>query len=155
MGHTPVNHPLRPIYRALSALTGLYFVVFGVVGLIVTGGNPLFSTDTDIGRVLGQGSNLGWSIASIILGAVILLGVVIGRNLDVAINTYLGWALLVVGTFSLAVLRTDVNIFNFTISTVIVTYIAGLVLIMAGYYSKIVAEKDAGTPRQVREKQAA
>jgi hypothetical protein len=155
MGHTPVNHPLRPIYRALSALTGLYFVVFGVVGLIATSGNALFATGADVDRVLGLGSNLGWSIASIILGAVILLGVVIGRNLDVAIDTYLGWALLVIGTFSLTVLRTDVNIFNFTVSTVIVTYIAGLVLIMAGYYSKVVAEEDAGTPRQVQESRAA
>ncbi len=155
MAHTPVNHPLRPIYRALSALTGLYFVVFGVVGLIATSGYALFAMGADVDRVLGLGSNLAWSIASIVLGAVILLGVVIGRNLDVAIDTYLGWALLVIGTFSLTVLRTDVNIFNFTISTVIVTYIAGLVLIMAGYYSKIVAEKDAGTPRQVRQSQAA
>ena len=43
MGHNPVNHPLRPVYRALGGFTGLYFVVFGVVGLIQTAGDGLFS----------------------------------------------------------------------------------------------------------------
>jgi hypothetical protein len=153
MAHNPVNHPLRPLYRALGGLAGLYLVVFGVVGLLVTGGDGLFATDA--GRVLGQGSNLAWSILSIVLGAVILIATVVGRNLDVAVNTYLGWALLVIGTFILAVIRTEVNILNFTISTVIVTYILGLVLILAGLYGKVAAPEDAGAPRQERERQAA
>jgi hypothetical protein len=152
MGHNPVNHPLRPVYRALGGFTGLYFVVFGVVGLIQTAGDGLFSSDA--GRVLGQGSNLAWSIVSVVLGAVILIATVVGRNLDVAVDKYAGWGLLVVGTFSLAVIRTDVNVFNFTISTVVVTYLAGLVLIMVSYYSKVVAPEDAGAPRQVRESQS-
>jgi hypothetical protein len=153
MGHNPVNHPLRPIYRALGAVTGLYYVVFGVVGLIVTAGDGLLADDTD--RVLGQGSNLAWSIVSIVIGALVLLGVVIGRNLDVAIDNYLGWGLLAVGTFSLAVIRTDANFLNFTISTVVVTYLAGLVLIMASYYSKVAAVQDTGATRQERQNQAA
>jgi hypothetical protein len=151
MGHNPVNHPLRPIYRALGAVTGLYYVVFGVVGLIVTAGDGLFANDTD--RVLGQGGNLAWSIAAIVIGAVILFGVVTGRNLDVAIDKYLGWGLLAVGTFSLAVIRTDANFLNFSIATVVVTYLAGLVLIMTSYYSKVAASEDAGAPRQVRQNQ--
>lgn len=153
MAHNPVNHPLRPVYRALGGLTGLYLVIFGVVGLFVTGGDGLFARDTD--RVLGQGSNLAWSIISIVLGAVVLVATVLGRNLDVAVDTYLGWALLVIGTFSLTVSRTEVNIFNFTVSTVIVTYLAGLVLILTGLYSTVAAPQDAGAPRQQRENQPA
>jgi hypothetical protein len=153
MGHNPVNHPLRPIYRAIGGLTGIYFVLFGVIGAIITAGDGLFSNDTS--RVLGQGSNLAWSIASVIVGALILLGVVTGRNIDVAVDNYLGWGLLVVGTYSLATIRTDVNFFNFTISTVVVTYLAGLVLIMTSYYSKVADTKDVGAPRQVRQNQAA
>jgi hypothetical protein len=152
MGHNPVNHPLRPIYRAIGGLTGIYFVLFGVIGAIITAGDGLFSNDTD--RVLGQGSNLAWSIASVIIGALILLGVVTGRNIDVAVDNYLGWGLLVVGTYSLSTIRTDVNFFNFTISTVVVTYLAGLVLIMTSYYSKV-ASTDVGAPRQVRQNQTA
>jgi hypothetical protein len=153
MGHNPVNHPLRPIYRALGALIGLYFVVFGVVGAIVTAGDGLFARDTD--RVLGQGGNLAWSILSIVIGAVVLVATALGRNLDVAVDKYVGWGLLVVGSFALAAIRTDVNVFNFSIATVVVTYLAGLVLIMTSYYSKVADEQDTSAPRQVRQSQAA
>lgn len=153
MGHNPVNHPLRPVYRALGTVTGFFFVVFGVVGIMGTVDDGLFSRDA--GRVLGMGSNLAWSIASIVIGAVVLLGVVIGRNLDVAIDKYLGWALLVIGTFFLTVQRTEVNILNFSISTVVVSYLAGLVLIMASYYSNIAPPEQTSAPRQERQRQAA
>jgi hypothetical protein len=152
MGHNPINHPLRPVYRALGGLIGLYFVVFGVVGLIVTGGDGLFSNDTD--RVLGQASNLAHSILSIVLGVVVLVATVLGRNLDVAVDKYLGWGVLVLGTYSLAVIRTDANFLNFSVSTVVVTYLAGLVLIMAAYYSNVAPPEQAGTPRQTRERQS-
>lgn len=153
MAHNPVNHPLRPLYRALGGLTGLYFVVFGIVGLLVTGDDGLFGSSTD--RVLGQGSNLAWSIVSIVLGAVIIIATVLGRNLDTAADTYLGWALLVIGTFELAVSRTDVNLFNFTISTVVVTYLAGLALILSGQYTKVAPPEATGPTRSERQRQAA
>jgi hypothetical protein len=149
MAHTPVNHPLRPVYRALGALTGLYLVIFGVVGLITTGGNGLFAVDN--GSALGQGTNLAWSLVAIVLGAAVLGASVLGRNIDVAVNTYVGWTLLVVGTAMLCLLRTEINIFNFSVATVIVTYLLGLVLIQAGMYSKVVPQEQAGTPRPVQE----
>jgi hypothetical protein len=149
MAHNPVNHPLRPLYRALSALTGAYLVLFGVVGLIVTPGHGLFGQPDD--RVLGQGANLFWSIISLILGAIVLIGVVIGRNLDVEINKYLGWGLLVIGSYELAASRTDANFLKFTISTVVVTYLVGLVLILSGLYAKTAPPETTGAPRQARE----
>lgn len=152
MAHTPVNHPLRPVYRALAALAGLYLVLFGVFGLIATASDGLFALGID--HVLGQGTNLAWSIVSLIVGALAILGVVVGRNIDVASNTYLGWGLLVVGTAMLALIRTEANFFNFSLTTVIVTYLVGLILIMAGLYGKVVPQRDAGTPRQVLQEQA-
>jgi hypothetical protein len=151
MAHNPVNHPLRPLYRALSALTGAYLVLFGIVGLIVTPGNGLFGQPDD--RVLGQGANLFWSIISLILGVIVLIGVVIGRNLDVEINKYLGWGLLVVGSYELAASRTDANFLKFSIATVVVTYLIGLVLIVSGLYAKTAPPENASEPRQVREGQ--
>lgn len=153
MAHNPVNHPLRPLYRALSALAGAYLVLFGIVGLIVTPGNGLFGQPDD--RVLGQGANLFWSIISLILGAIVLIGIVIGRNLDVEIDKYLGWGLLVVGSYELAASRTDANFLKFTIATVVVTYLVGLVLIVAGLYAKTAPPETTGAPRQVREGQSA
>src|SRR5919107_278297 len=105
MAHIPVNHPMRPLYRALSALSGVYLVLFGIVGLIVTPGNGLFGRPDD--RVLGQGANLFWSIVAIIIGAIVLIATALGRNLDVQAGKYIGWGLLVVATYELAVSRTD------------------------------------------------
>ena len=153
MAHNPVNHPLRPLYRALSAAAGAYLVLFGIFGLIVTPGNGLFGQPDD--RVLGQGANLFWSIISLILGAVVLAAVVIGRNLDVEVNKYLGWGLLVLGSYELASIRTDANFLKFSVATVVVTYLIGLVLILAGLYAKTAPPENTGASRQVREGQTA
>jgi hypothetical protein len=153
MGHNPVNHPLRPLYRALAALAGIYLVLFGIVGLIVTSGDGLFGPADH--RVLGQGANLFWSIVSLIIGAVILIVTGLGRNLDTETDKYLGWAFLVVGSYGLAVIRTDANFLGFSIATVIVSYLIGVVLILAGYYSKVGPVEDADAPHEVRESQSA
>ena len=130
MAHTPVNHPLRPIYRALGALTGVYLILFGVVGIIVNLDEGLFGNDG--GLVLGQQANMFWSIVSILIGVIVLAATVIGRNSDVEVDKYFGWGLLVVGSYELAVLRTDANFLDFSVTTVIVTYLLCLVLIIAG-----------------------
>ena len=152
MGHNPVNHPLRPIYRALGAFTGAYLVLFGILGVIMTGDDGLFGNGDD--RVLGQHTNLFWSLVAVLLGAIVLVATVLGRNLDTVIDKYVGWGLLVVGSYSLGAIRTDANFLNFSISTVVVTYLLGLVLIMAAYYSKVAPPEQAGSPRQARERQA-
>ncbi|MDH6464213.1 uncharacterized protein (DUF697 family) [Micromonospora sp. A200] len=143
MAHTPVNHPARPIYRAIGGLVGLYLVVFGVLGVIASAGNDLFAQDDT--KVLGQGTNLGFSLLSILLGILVLAGTVIGRNLDVAINQFLAYGLMVLGLAELAFLQTDANIGNFSILTVIVVLTLSMVLLMAGMYGKVGTdeEKDA------------
>ncbi|MFE9205291.1 DUF4383 domain-containing protein [Micromonospora sp. NPDC007230] len=140
MAHTPVNHPARPIYRAIGGLVGLYFVVFGVLGVIVSLGNDFLAQDDT--TVLGQGTNLGFSLVSIIVGALILLGTVIGRNLDVIINQWLSYALMALGLAALAFLRTDANILNFSVATVIVVLFLALVLLMAGMYGKVGTDEE-------------
>jgi len=149
MAHNPVNHPLRPLYRALAFVAGAYLVVFGIVGLIQTSGES-FTGSTGV-RVLGQGSNLLWSIVCLVLGAIVVIATALGRNLDTEADKYIGWALLVIGSYELAMSRTEANIFGFTIATVVVTYLLGLILITAGQYSKVAPSSQAGEPRQVRE----
>jgi hypothetical protein len=149
MAHNPVNHPLRPTYRALAFLAGAYLVLFGVLGLIQTSGES-FTGTSDV-RVLGQGTSLLFSIISLIVGALVILAAAVGRNLDVSAEKYLGWGIIVLGTYELAFSRTEANIFGFTISTVTVVYIIGLVLITSSLYSKVAPEHEAGAPRQVRE----
>jgi Domain of unknown function (DUF4383) len=149
MAHNPVNHPLRPMYRVVGFLTGAYLVAFGIVGLIQTSGEN-FTGSTGV-RVLGQGSNLLWSIVALAVGVIVVITAAVGRNLDTNAGKYLGWGLLVAGTYELAFSRTDANVLGFTISTVIVTYLAGLALITASLYSKVAPPAEAGAPRQVRE----
>ncbi|TDC73130.1 DUF4383 domain-containing protein [Micromonospora sp. KC606] len=146
MAHTPVNHPARPIYRAIGGLVGLYFVVFGVLGAIASLGNEFFAQDDT--KVLGQGTNLGYSLVSIVIGGVVLAGIAIGRNIDVAINQFLAYALMVIGLASLAFLQTDANIFNFTIFTDIVVLTLSLVLLMVAMYGKVGTDEE----REVFEK---
>jgi hypothetical protein len=152
MAHNPVNHPLRPLYRALGALTGAYLVLFGILGAIMTADAGLFGHSTD--RVLGQHTNLFWSIAAALIGAIVVIATVIGRNSDTVVDKYFGWGLLVVGSYELAAIRTDANFGNFSVSTVVVTYLLGLVLIMAAYYCLVGPAEHAGPPRQARERQS-
>lgn len=143
MAHTPVNHPARPIYRAIGGLTGLYLVAFGVLGLIASVGDDVLAQDDT--AVLGQGTNLGFSLLSVLLGGAVLAGTAIGRNVDVLINQGLGYAGLALGLAGLAFIRTEANIFNFSVATVVVVMVVGLVLLMVGMYGKVGtdAEQDA------------
>ncbi|MET8119286.1 DUF4383 domain-containing protein [Micromonospora sp. NPDC005189] len=148
MAHTPVNHPARPIYRAIGGLTGLYLVVFGALGIITSAGNEILAQDDT--RVLGQGTNLGFSLLSVLLGIIVLAGTALGRNIDVAINQWMAYALMVVGLAGLAFIRTDANIFNFSISTVVVVMTAALVLLMVGMYGKVGSEDEAEAFQKAR-----
>ncbi|MET7371062.1 DUF4383 domain-containing protein [Micromonospora arida] len=148
MAHTPVNHPARPIYRAIGGLTGLYLVVFGVLGIIASTGNEILAQDDT--RVLGQGTNLGFSLLSVLLGVVVLVGTALGRNIDVAINQWLAYGLMVVSLAGLAFIRTDANIFNFSITTVVVVMTAALVLLMVGMYGKVGTEDEAEAFQKAR-----
>ncbi|TNH29867.1 DUF4383 domain-containing protein [Micromonospora orduensis] len=148
MAHTPVNHPARPIYRAIGGLTGLYLVVFGVLGIIASAGNEVLAQDDT--KVLGQGTNLGFSLLSVLLGVIVLVGTGLGRNIDVAINQWLAYALMVVGLAGLAFIRTDANIFNFSITTVVVVLSAALVLLMVGMYGKVGSDEEAEAFQKAR-----
>ena len=145
--HNPVNHPLRPLYRALGALTGVWFILFGIVGIIVNAGNDFFATTGE--TVLGLGANMFASIISLASGAVIVIATAIGRNVDTQIYKLLGWGVLAVGSYGLATSRTDANFLGFTIGTVVVDYIAGLILVLAGLYIKV------GSPAESQSEQAA
>ncbi len=140
MAHIPVNHHLRPLYRTAAALIGLYILVFGIVGVIQSAGTDLFERGDIV--ALGLRTNMAFSILSIVSGVVVLAGLGLGRNLDQQINYYGGLLFLVVPTLMMALLRTDGNILNFSITTVIVSYIIGMLLFAAGLYGKIGTEEE-------------
>jgi hypothetical protein len=139
MAHIPVNHHLRSVYRALAGLTGLYVLVFGIAGAVESAGSDLFDRGDIV--ALGLRTNMAFSILSIVSGLVILGALVIGRNLDQFVNYWGGFLFLVVPTLMMLLLRTDGNILNFSMTTVVVSYVIGMVLLAAGLYSKIGTEE--------------
>ncbi|HEX5542257.1 MAG TPA: DUF4383 domain-containing protein [Micromonospora sp.] len=144
MAHNPVNHPSRPIHRALAGLVGLYLVIFGIFGAV--SGGEFFARD-DL-RVLGQGANLGSSLLLGGLGVVVLVGIGLGRNIDVKINKSFGYAFMAIGLAAIAIERTDANILNFTVTTCMVTMVLGVVLLTAGLYGKTGTEEEAQAWRE-------
>jgi hypothetical protein len=134
MAHLPVNHPARPFLRVLAAVIGLYVLTFGIVGVIETRGLDFF--DRGDTWVLGLQTNPAFSILSIAVGAVLVGGAAYGRNVDHFINMYGGIVFLVAGIAMMAVLHTDLNVLNFSMTNCVVSFLIGLVLLDAGLYGK-------------------
>lgn len=141
MAHFPVNHHLRPLYRLLSGLCGLYVLIFGLVGFFESSGSPAFAQGPT--AALGLHTNLAFSVASIVVGAIVLLCVVVGRNLDVYAGLAGGSIFLLIGMAMLALLRTEANFLNFSIATCVVSFIIGMVLFTAGLYVRVGSEAAA------------
>jgi hypothetical protein len=135
MAHIPVNHPARPLYRVAAGLIGLYILVFGVLGLQRTWDDPLF--DRSSTWVLGLRTNLAFALASVVFGVVILIGAVHRGNLGHYMNLTIGVIFMVTGLAMMTVLQTDANFLNFSMSTVVVSLIFGLLTLATGLYDKV------------------
>jgi asparagine N-glycosylation enzyme membrane subunit Stt3 len=142
MSHFPVNHRLRPLYRGLAFLAGAYLLLFGIIGAIMSVGDPFF--DRGDTSVLGLKTNMAFSVLSIVVGAIVAIGAIYGRNIDHFINMYLGGLFMAVGVFGLIIVRSDLNKLNYSVSTCVVSSLIGTVLLIAGLYGK------TGTPEQAR-----
>ena len=134
--HFPVNHPLLPVYRTLAALCGLYVLVFGIVGVARTHDRGVF-TQTGLPTVLGLRANAAFAVVSILVGAVIVVGRMIGGNLDRWINLLGGIVFLVSGLAMLALLQTKFNFLGFSMSSVVLSFLFGMVMFTAGLYGKV------------------
>lgn len=133
--HLPVNHPTRPFLRFLVGLIGLYILVFGIVGLVDTWDLSFFSRAD--AWVLGLRTNPAFSILSILAGTMLLTAVVIGRNVDHYLDLVGGIVFLLAGLVMMTLLRTDGNFLNFSMVNVIVSFLIGLVLLVAGLYGRV------------------
>jgi hypothetical protein len=143
MAHIPINHPLRPVYRVLSGLVGLYVLVFGIVGYARTNDLDFFGRHGE--WVLWLRTNPAFSVLSIIAGIVVLGAALIGRNLFAYVNLVAGIVFLVAGMAMMTLLQTDANILAFSMITCIMSFIFGLIFFAAGLYGKVgsVEEHDA------------
>lgn len=136
MSHIPVNHHLRTLYRTVAAVCGLYVLIFGIVAVTETGGLGLFA-QRGLPTSLGLRANGAFAILSIVVGAVIVLGAFIGGNLDRWINLVGGIVFLAAGLSMISVLQTSLNILGFSVATVVVSFLIGMVMFSAGLYGKV------------------
>lgn len=132
--HIPINHRLRNFYRFLAVLAGAYLLTFGIVGAIRTWGDPFF--DRGMIEALGLRTNLAFSLLSIVVGGVVLIGALLPGNIAHYITLYGGAVFMLVGMGMLAFLQTELNKLNFQVSTCIVSLIIGGVMFTAGLYTK-------------------
>lgn len=135
MSHLPINHPTRPFYRVVTGLTGAGVITFGVVGWVETAGGEWFGQDN--WTALGLPTNRAFAMLSIIAGLVLLTAAFVGRNLDHIINMAGAVGFMLVGTVMLALTHTDLNFLNFSVLTVSVSYVIGLILLAAALYTKV------------------
>jgi hypothetical protein len=132
--HLPINHRLSGFYRFLAALAGIFLLVFGIVGTVQTWGHPLFDR-ADV-TALGLRINLAFAILSIVVGAIVLAGALIGGNLAHHLNLLAGGVFWLAGLVMLLLLQTEANFLNFEVSTCIVSFLIGTLLVLAGLYGK-------------------
>ena len=133
MSHLPVDHPLRGLYRGLALLIGAGLVLFGVLGYLNTSDLDFFDQDGE--RVLGLTTNPAFSLMSIVAGLVVMIGTLLGRNIDVQVNRVFGGIFMVGGLAMLCVIRTPANYLASSVTNVIVSFLMGMVLVAAGVYS--------------------
>jgi hypothetical protein len=147
--HIPVNHPLRRLYKTLTAFAGLFILVFGIVGLTKTHGMSLFAQD-HLPWVFGLRTNLAFAILSIAGGIVMLAAVVVGHNLDHYMEMLAGGVFIFVGLLELVLLRTSANFLGFSLVNCVVSFILGMVVFAAGLYGRTGTEEDVAAEEAYR-----
>ena len=137
--HIPINHHLRPLYRAIAGFGGLYVLVFGIMGFVASRGLPWFAQPHDhkLPWVLGLRTNLAFSVLSIVVGLALLVANVVGRNLDHYINLAAGGVFMLAGMAMMALLQTDLNLLGFSMVNCVVSLLLGTLFLAAGLYGRV------------------
>ncbi|MGW1804226.1 DUF4383 domain-containing protein [Streptomyces sp. NPDC002078] len=131
--HLPVDHRLNTVYRIGAGLIGAFLVAFGILGLI----NHIGFFDTGGATVAGLNTNGTLSVLSIVVGAILLAGMVIGGNVASTLNLVFGVLFLLSGFLSLGLLDTTHNFLAFKIQNVFFSFIVGLLLMTFGMYGRV------------------
>ncbi|MCX4521984.1 MULTISPECIES: DUF4383 domain-containing protein [Streptomyces] len=131
--HVPVDHRLSRVYRAGAGIFGAFLIAFGVLGLMHRIG--FFGTGGD--TVIGLNTNGALSTLSIVFGALLLVGAVVGGNRASTLNMIIGIGFVLSGFVNLALLRTDYNVLAFQLQNVMFSFVVGVVLMTFGMYGRV------------------
>lgn len=136
MAHIPLNHQLRVLYRTVAGACGLYVLIFGIVAITRTRSHSAFAQHGQP-SVLGLRANTAFAILSIVFGALFVLGALIGRNIGRWINLLGGVVFMVAGLVMICLLQTTFNFLGFTVATVVVSLLFGILMFTAGLYGRV------------------
>ncbi|WP_327702634.1 DUF4383 domain-containing protein [Streptomyces decoyicus] len=128
-----MDHRLSKVYRIGAGLMGLVLVAFGVLGL--THHIGFFDTGGD--TVSGLNTNGALSVLSIVFGAILVAGMVLGGNFASTLNIVFGCLFLLSGFVNLALLETDANFLAFQLQNVLFSFVVGLLLLVFGMYGRV------------------
>lgn len=131
--HVPVDHRLSRVYRAGAGIFGAFLIAFGVLGLMYRIG--FFGTGGD--TVIGLNTNGALSTLSIVFGALLLVGAIVGGNRASTLNMIIGIGFVLSGFVNLALLRTDYNVLAFQLQNVMFSFVVGVVLMTFGMYGRV------------------
>ena len=131
----PVDHRLNQVYRTGAGVMGAVLLAFGVLGLI----DKIGFFDTRGDTVAGLSTNGALSVLSLCVGALLLVGMVIGGNFASTLNMTLGILFILSGFVNLALLDSDYNVLAFRIQNVLFSFVVGLLLMFFGMYGRVSA----------------
>lgn len=131
--HLPVDHRLSQVYRVGAGLMGLVLIAFGILGLV----HRIGFFDTGGATVAGLNTDGALSVLSIVIGALLVAGMVIGGNLASTLNIVLGILFLLSGFVNLALLETSYNFLAFQLQNVLFSFVVGLMLMWFGMYGRV------------------
>ena len=135
MAHYPVNHHLRPAYRFLAGLAGLYLFLVGVIGIGSTWGEPFFGRGSDWSLGLRVNPAYSWLIA--IIGLIVLAATLMSGNVQHVVHLVFGWGLAGLAMLLMTVIQTDANVLNVSMVNIIVMTALALVILCSGLYGKV------------------
>lgn len=122
----PVDHPLHRIYRIAAGGVGILLAAFGVAGLVVSG------------DVLRMPASTRFSVLCLVAGVVLIGAAVVGGNIAAEINAYGGALLIVIGLACLLFMHnSDTNFLDVSMADVTILFVAGMVLLAAGFYGRV------------------
>jgi glycerol uptake facilitator-like aquaporin len=97
---------------------------------------------------LALGDNNTFTLVMVVLAVPVLLGVFLGRNRQHFITEFIGAAVILLGIAGLLVLHSPYTYLDLSVSSCIVLFLLGAVLLTAGMYTK------TGTAEQARAEDA-
>lgn len=140
--HLPVDHRLGQVYRYSAGAIGLFLIVFGILGF--TNNVGFFSTTGD--HVAGMTTNGALSLLSVLFGALLTGGAVVGGNAASTLNISVGILFLISGWVNLGLIAGPHNILNFRMRNVIFSFAVGLALLLFGMYGRVTLHLPQNNP---------